>query len=281
MIIKLGLTADNHRNLARRRAESDRVHAQMLEEWRRREIDFIGFAGDFNECGMSDEDVIANAKYVRECAEIAPTFFIDGNHGIPGELNIYDYRVWPLADANKIIVEPHAGVHVVETRKGPLAVVGVSFPQKQHLIAALSSFTTCPECGARFDAPTNKCVKCQYRKPDIPLEDIDRIASEQLRNVFLGLGVKVRELELPTVALIHGTVTGSKFSDARPPTTEGMILGLHDIAQIGAAITVIGHIHMPQDWEVNGRPIIVPGSPYRINHGESEAKSWIYAELEV
>lgn len=253
-IIKLALTADNHRNLSRRRAESDRVHNAMLEEWKRREVDFIGFAGDFNECGMSDEDVIANAKYLRECAQIAPTFLIDGNHGIPGELGIYDHRIWPLAGANQITVEPHAGVHVIKTRKGPLAVAGVSFPQKQHLIATLG---------------------------DIPLEDIDRIASEQLRNLFLGLGVKVRELGLPTIALIHGTVTGSKFSDARPPTTEGMILGLHDIHLIGADLTVVGHYHLGSDFKVNSASIVIPGSPYRNNHGESDTKSWVYAEFDT
>lgn len=250
MLIKAGLSADNHFNVARRSAEAQRILLWMLEDWKARGVHFIGFAGDFIDGPMNEKERAWMIDYADACAEVAPTLFIMGNHSPEFALRCLRGRQTKYP----VIVEEGAGVHVVETDAGPLAVVGVSYPYKAKLLA--------------MTGPTS-------------VEDTNLIAEGELRKIFLGLGVKVRELNLPTVALIHGAWRGSKIGPDQPDRPLGIEIPISDMGQLGAGGYCVGHVHLAQETSWENSPIWTPSAPIFTDYGEAgHFKGYIFAEAD-
>lgn len=251
-VIKVGLSADVHFNLPKRSEEAKRILWWMLEDWKARGVHLIGFAGDLADGPMTERDRAWLIEYIAACAEVAPTVVIEGNHDTALSLR---NAVGRLKGKYPVIVEDKADVHVVETDAGPVAVPCVSFPSKAALLAAVGR----PVSG----------------------EEADQIAGQALQDVFRGLGVKVQELGLPSIALVHGTISGSKIAEDQPDRPMGLSMPPAELALMGADLTVCGHVHLQQHFSFNSKDFVVPGSPFFADFGESAyKKGYILAEFE-
>lgn len=250
MIIKSALWADAHTNTPGRVEEAHRVHEAMLEDWQQRGVDFIGFAGDWNEVPPNEQDQAWSRDFLGRCAQVAPVVMIYGNHcpaGSLDEFHAHSEHRYPIT----VVSRPD--VIRVETAAGSLAVACVPFVWKAHLLAQLGPLS---------------------------IEESDRAAQEQLAIIFRGLGVNVRDLGLPTIALVHGVIRGSRINEEQPARPLGMELPLEDLAQIGAGIAVAGHVHLQQSFSFNGRDFVVPGSPFFVDWGEAKyQKGYVWANI--
>lgn len=253
MTIKLALMGDLHTNVPRRSEEARRIAYWIINDAKARGVHFIGIGGDVIDGPMTERDRAWLIEFGDYCASIATTFFLMGNH--EPELSLRCLRgrqtKYPL------IVEEGAGVHVIETAAGSLAVAGVSFPYKAKLLAAVGPKSN---------------------------EEIDEITGKALQDVFRGLGVKVRGLGLPTVGLLHGTIKGSKIgADDQPDRPLGMDIDIADVALMNCDFVCAPHIHKANQFEWNGRVIAAtPTSPFFTDYGEgAHQKGYIFAEFEV
>lgn len=246
-LLRCALTGDNHFNLPKRSEEARRVLYAMLEDWKAREVHLIGFAGDLADGPMTERDRAWLIEYISHCTEVAPVFVVAGNHDI--ELSIRN----AIAKLPRVTVEDGGDVHVIETTAGSIAVAGLSFPHKAKLLAHVGPVSN---------------------------EEAERIAGEALQDVCRGLGVKVARLGLPTVALVHGTVRGSKLSADQPDRPLGLDIAPSTLALMGADFYCVGHIHLAQSWEFNGVTIATPSSPFYADWGEAkQEKSYILAQF--
>ena len=247
--IKCALTSDNHFNVARRSDEAKRILRLMLEDWKARDADFIGFAGDLVDGPMTAQDFLWLCEYVQDCANVAPVGIAYGNHCPRWSL----HPLSRLKAKYPIIVEGAADVHPVDTKAGKIAIAAVAFPWKAEILARIGN---------------------------VNVEDTDRVAEEALRQVFLGMGVKVRELGLPTIGLVHAAIRGSKLSDDQPARPLGLEIPAEDLAQIGASFYAVGHVHAKNEFEFNGVNIWTPTSPFFTDYGEAKhEKGYIWCEL--
>ena len=250
--IRVALTADDHFNLPKRSDEAKRILNWMLEDWKDRSVHLIGFAGDLADGPMTERDRAWLIDYIDRCALVAPVVVCDGNHEI--ELSLRN-ALSGRATKYPILVEDGGGVHVVDTAAGKIAVACLSFPKKAKLLAHVGPVSN---------------------------EEADRIAGDALQDVCRGLGVKVERFGLPTVALVHGTVRGSKISADQPDRPLGLDIAPSTLTLTGADFYCVGHIHLAQEWEFNGVSIATPSSPFYTDWGEAkQEKGYILAEFDT
>lgn len=251
MLIKAALTGDVHHNCPGRTEEAHRILEWLLQDWKARKVDFIGIAGDWNEVPPNERDQAWSRDFLGRCAEVAHTVIEYGNHdgaGVLDEFHLQSEYKYPIT----VVTQPD--VITVETKAGLLAVACVPFVWKAHLLATLGP---------------------------VSVEEADQMTQALLGDIFRGLGVKVRALNLPTVALVHGMMRGSRIGPDQPARPLGLELPIEDLAQIGADYYCVGHIHMANTFEFNGVSFCTPTSPYYVDYGEAKhEKGYLWVEIE-
>src|SRR5690606_13824034 len=109
----------------------------------------------------------------------------------------------------------------------------------------------------------------------------EAVAGDALRAVLRGLGQELRRQSGPRLFAAHAMVRGSITSTGQPLVGCDMELGLEDLALVGADAYALGHIHKGQRWEIEGRPVVYPGSPRRTAFGELEPKGYTILEWDA
>jgi len=74
-------------------------------------------------------------------------------------------------------------------------------------------------------------------------------------------------------------VSGAQTSLGQPLVGCDMEVALDDLALADAQLILLGHIHLPQEYEVNGAPVLYTGSSRRTAYGEVEEKSYVLAKF--
>jgi DNA repair exonuclease SbcCD nuclease subunit len=120
------------------------------------------------------------------------------------------------------------------------------------------------------------------RLGDVSREEGNQVATEALRAFLQGFRADLARHQLgPRLFLGHVMMRGSVTSEAQPPLVgHDFELTLSDLALIEASISLLSHVHQPQQWEINGAPVAYAGSPRRCDWGEPEPKSYIVGEFE-
>lgn len=237
-------SADHHFEASGARwAECLRVHAWIAEQVEELQPDLFLSGGDVYERASTPIEREAVADWLRRIAEVCPIVVAKGNH----EKGLDDLLLGRLETRHPVIVEEGVGVHLV----AGAAVAVVAWPDLADLAAEL------PAGASLADA-----------------------ARAHLQGVLRGLGQELAEHAGPRILLGHLQVSGSKVSTGQPlaPGSE-VDVALADVALAGADVSIFGHIHLPQDWEFDGSPIIYPGSPYRTSFGEAEEKSIVLLDI--
>lgn len=254
-IIKTALTGDMHVNVPRRSEEAFRIAYWMGEDWKSRGVHLIGIGGDLVDGPMTERERAKLIDLITFYSTIAPVVIADGNHEV--ELALRN----ALGKIPNVIVEDGAGLHMVSTPYGRIVVACVSFPKKAALLAAVGR----PVSG----------------------EEADQIAGQALQDVFRGIGLQYQQRFTvePLVALVHGTIKGSKVQPGdQPDRPLGLDIALSDIALMNADFVCAPHVHLAQEWPIpNGNAICAtPSSPFYADYGEAKHfKGYIIAEFDT
>jgi DNA repair exonuclease SbcCD nuclease subunit len=245
VILRVAIVADSHFDEHSRFQECIDVHRWIAQDIANRGVDLVLHAGDVYERKSTPRERAAVAEWVQEVTKHAPMIIVRGNHCPVGDL--------PL-------LERLDTVHTVRVVEGAEAieacgtVIGcMAWPTKSSVLAM----------GAESRA------------------EGESHAGDALRNVLRGLGAEMASKPgRPRILLAHAMVRGSVTSTGQPLVGHDLEVGIEDLALSGADFYALGHIHKGQQWEVNGAPVVYPGSPRRTAFGELEAKGYILATFD-
>jgi exonuclease SbcD len=252
--MRVAIIADSHFDEHSRFEECQRIHRWIARDLESRGVDLILHSGDIFERKSTPAERNAVADWIESLAALAPVVVVRGNHDQLGDLAIFG----ELKTKHPVIVEEGAGVYILQAGKYAddpshrAAVACLAWPRKASLLA--------------LTGETGK-------------EASEQTAREALQNVLRGLGQRLAAHDGPRILLTHAMVRGSKTSLGQPLVGCDMEIGLEDLALCAADVYALGHIHMPQDWSINGAPVIYPGSPRRTAFGEVEVKGYVLAEF--
>lgn len=241
--MRLLASGDNHWGEHLRFQECVDVHFWMVDQARELEADVFCDAGDIFDGASTPTERHAVAEWVTAMAEVCPVVIAKGNHDRPRDVAL----MRRLQTKHPILVEEGAAVHRVCG-----AAFGVmAWPERAQLLAALGS-SAAADVGMR----------------------------EALQGVLRGLGQKLEQHDGPRILLGHFMVDGSTTSTGQPLLGMPINVGLTDLSLARAHLTVMGHIHMAQRFELETGPAFYTGSPFRTDFGQLEKKTILFAEFD-
>src|SRR5690606_22363173 len=151
-----------------------------------------------------------------------------------------------------IVVQQEAGVHCLENGDATLRVAALAWPRKSSILSWFGSLSR---------------------------EEGEVAAGDAMRAVLRGLNLDLAG-QGPSLFASHAMVRGSVTSTGQPLVGCDLEVGLEDLALVGADAYALGHVHKGQRWELDGRPVVYPGSPRRTSFGEIEPKGYTLLEWE-
>ena len=123
--------------------------------------------------------------------------------------------------------------------------------------------------GPRIQSVTPRCVGERKCSPLCPSRGSSGL--QQARHTA--------EHDGPRIVLGHLQCDGARTSTGQELVGGAITVGLADLSLARADAVVLGHVHLPQRWDINGCPVIYTGSPFHKDFGESEEKSVALIEL--
>jgi exonuclease SbcD len=248
--MRIAVVADSHYFELSRFEECIRLHNWIAQDARARGCSRWLHAGDVYERKSTPRERDAVASWVQEMTEcVGPGVIVRGNHDAIDDLPLLQRLETKRQEV--VVVE---GAQVVDF--DDVAIACLAWPQRGRLAALL---------------------------PDRSKEEVEQAAGEALRAVLRGLGDQLAACDegVPRLFLAHAMVRGSITSTGQPLVGCDFELGLEDLALCrGADAYLLGHIHKGQSWEINGAPVIYPGSPRRTAFGELEAKGYVVLDCD-
>lgn len=256
--MRIAIVADSHFDEHSRFQECIRLHTWIADDARARGVDVVLHAGDVFERKSTPAERNAFAAWVTRVASFAPMVIVRGNHDAVDDLQIFG----GLETANPVIIEENAGMHPISTENGNAHIACLAWPRKAALVAS-GEFGDDEGAAGR----ALRAILSGFRDE---LESAERVMARHTDGTD----------RFPRILLTHAMVRGSVTSVGQPLVGCDMELGLEDLALAGADLIALGHIHMPQDWDVAGVPAVYPGSPRRTAFGEVEDKGYVVATFD-
>ena len=239
---------DTHVSLSNRWEEGNRILDFFVEDIKRRQVGCVIHTGDVLDKLSRPDERLQVARFGQASAGVAPNVWVRGNHDAPHDLSIFDWRF--LRTEYPLIVEESAGVHDV----GDFLVGAVAWPKKAWLIADQDH--------------------ADERKA---LQDILRGISAWEAIAENRIAQPADMPRKPRILAMHGMISGAQTSLGQPLVGCDMEIALDDLALANADLILLGHIHLPQNYVVNGAPVLYTGSSRRTAYGEVEEKSYVLA----
>lgn len=244
-MIRVALTADNQYDARSRLDEARRVDRFMALDAEARGVDLWLHGGDVFERRSTAEEREAAAEFF--CSLSAHCVVVKGNHEADGEVA----ELNRLDAPHEILAFEQPGVEYV----GGCAVCCLPWPSMARLHSWLIQ-------------PTGP-------------EEASRTAVELLRDILRGFREELSGFLGPRILLAHVQLSGVRTCPDQPPLTGlPLELSLEDLALAGADVVCLGHIHLPQDFTIDGVPVIYPGSPRRTAYAKGELVEKGYVVLE-
>jgi DNA repair exonuclease SbcCD nuclease subunit len=237
--MKILCTGDNHFDEHDPRwGECLRVHGWMVEQVRSLGIDLFLCAGDVYERASTPLERAKVAEWLTSIAAHCPVVVVRGNHDAVRDLELLG------------MLRAAHPVHVVERTAtlsfGDVAVGAVAWPSRSSIAQLAESV------GVSADTATESLYA----------------------NVMRGLSAEMDEAGASfRILLAHAMVDGSMTSVGQPIIGAEMRIGLDVLDLANADVTVLGHIHKPQEWMLGQHRVLYTGSPFATSYGETEEKS--------
>lgn len=245
-IRKVAIIGDSHFCESSRFEECIRLHAWIQASLAAVGVDLVLHTGDLYDRRSTPRERDAVADWVGDVAQVAPVVIVRGNHDAPGDI---DYL------GRLRTVHPVTAVETAQVvEAGGCLVAAVGWPTRAGLDGEL-----------------------------VGLAEGHASAGEAMRAVLRGLGDGMRlrgNTNTPHLLAMHAMVRGSVTSTGQPLVGCDLEVGLEDLALARADLYALGHIHKGQRWEIDGAPVIYPGSPRRTAFGEVEPKGYVLARFE-
>lgn len=241
--MKIAIIADSHFDERSRFDECIRIHEWIANDAGKRGCTAWIHTGDVYERRSTPNERRAVVEWVESMqSHVGSGVIVRGNHDAPVDL-------WPLGH--------------LETNDG------------DHFVNVIESAQVVTLEGVKI-----QCVPWPSRASLLgdSREQSEQSIADALRDVLRGLWLS--RATSPRILVSHAMVRGSVTSTGQPLTGCDCELGLEDLALCESDFYALGHIHMPQDWTINGAPVVYPGSPRRTAFGETEAKGYVVVEFD-
>jgi DNA repair exonuclease SbcCD nuclease subunit len=256
----VGAIADSQADGTWRLDAHDRAMKHAAREGRARGVGLWLHGGDVFEHfgGSTARERRSVWDAFEELADSAPVVVVEGNHDPTGEIDELRrirtrFPIHAVAE-RPAVLDFHAG------EKIRVRIAAIPWPRKSAILSWLDD-TAPPE----------------LRKA---------ATREALRAVFEGLGRKMAAAAEfgrrgVKIALAHAQVVGASSDSDQPLVGHDFEVALDDLALLGCDLTVLGHIHKPQEWSFDGRDVVYPGAPtwQKFATGELVPKGFVLARV--
>jgi DNA repair protein SbcD/Mre11 len=235
---------------------------EMIDYARQHEVDLTIFAGDAFKTRQPNPTYQREfAHRVRELSQLAPLVMLVGNHDMPPtQLKASSIEIYDTLAVPNVLVADEYKLHVVETRRGPVAVGAAPYPIRSRILT-------------------------DERTSGMTIADIDLLLQKELSRILDALAEEAGEQDMPRVLTGHFSVSGAVLGSER-----GIMLG-RDVQVLPSSVAdprwdyvALGHIHKHQN--LTGKrsaglpPVVYSGSMERIDFGEeNDAKGFCWVEL--
>lgn len=244
--------------------EVDRCFTHAVDAAITRGVDAAVISGDATDHAqnMHSPAVDALARNVRRLAEHCPVLILQGtySHEPPGTLSIFRHfgGRFPVHVADRleqVALDADGNWH---------ASTGWWFDALPGGIRAL--FSAVPTLNK---AAVAAAVGASGASEEVGMQ----IAA--LLPGYAGMNDAARAAGVPTVGVAHGTVFGSSNEHGVPMAGSDHEFTTVALFAARASAFMLGHIHLHQAWESDGRLIAYAGSPGRLHYGEEGDKGFL------
>lgn len=240
------IIGDSHFDERSRFEECIRLHDWIASEMERLGVSLVLHSGDVFERKSSPAERLAFGKWLQRVTRFAEVVIVRGNHDSPQDLRLFEAFG---CEEHNVTVYEEPGVHLSQSG---LRIACLPWPNLAALTAAATSG-----------------------------QEAQEVASDAIRAILRGLGQFTQHGGHDSVLLAHCLVRGSVTSHGQPLIGHALELGLDDLALCPASLYALGHIHMRQQWDLAGSPVVYPGAPRRTAFGELEAKGFYFGQLDI
>lgn len=246
---KVAIVGDTHADAGSRFDEHNRIMFWIAEDARGRGCDAMLHSGDVYERKSTSAEREAVLDWAQLVAATMPLVVVSGNHDDPRDIELLS-RVAGLRAIHGA-TRPDV-VPIMRDGRKLASIQCFPWPRKSALLAAAGDATH---------------------------EQTDDLAVEALRAVLRNRADI--DDEVPRIFLGHVMMRGSKTSHSQPPLVgTDLELSLDDLSHAKCDLYALGHIHLEQQWEIEGVPVLYPGAPRHCNWGELERKGYTVATFE-
>jgi DNA repair protein SbcD/Mre11 len=263
-MLKVAHLSDLHYGNGALLVEADRCTSFAVDEAIRREVDCVVITGDATDHALDIHcpAVEALAKNVRRLADHCPVLMLQGtySHEPPGTLNVFR------------LLGGRYSVHVADRIKQVALLSDRTWIESEGWqfgetpAGALGIFSCIPT--------VNKATVAAAVGAAGAAEAVGDQMAILLRGFRSGHSA-ARELGIPTILLSHGTVTGCTTEHGVPMAGLDHEFTTGSLFAAGATAAMLGHIHLHQAWEEQGRWIAFAGSIARLHYGELGDKGFL------
>ena len=222
------------------------------------QVDAVLFAGDAYK--SRDPSQTHQREFARRIARLTakdiPIYLVVGNHDlptVPGRATAVE--IFPTLAVERVFVTDRISTTVVQTRSGPLQVVGLPWARRAAFLA-------------------------RDETRDMTLDDITRRLEEVLTNL-ISLEFQRLDPSIPSVLVGHVTARGAKVGSERfMMLGQGHSLNISDLANPLLDYVALGHVHKHQT--LSQRPLVTySGSLQRVDFSEeSEQKGFCVVDID-
>ncbi len=236
----------------------ERCVDQAIEQ----KIDCFVMAGDAYKTAYPSptQQKLLMEQFFRLHAARIPIVMVVGNHDHPlsfGKANALDVCSYVPLDGFYLFSKP--GICIVPTNNGPLQIVGIPWPTRNHVVA-----------------------REQHHVKD--QRDIAGYLSEQISSIITSLAEKL-DSTIPAVLVGHLTVSNGVFSGSEKCAVYGTdpIFMPSQLAIKPFDYVALGHLHRYQNVNKNDKiPVVYSGSIERVDFGErKEEKGYCRVSIGV
>ncbi len=248
--MRVAFMTDQHFDVSSRWDETLRIANWCEEKCRELKPDVIALGGDMFERRPNPTEVKAVCEHVQRLANIAPVVGVYGNHDVAESLAPLNL----LEAEHKVSIVDSPDIMTIGSGSDRICMQLLPWPKRAHLLASAG------------DAGRDEAGQQGYAL---------------LQNVLRYFGTWGNP-NVPTVFVGHVQLAGSRVSTGQPLAPGADFeLGLGDLALAGADAYLLGHIHLPQEWSINGAPVLMGGSTRRTAYGELEDKYLTVVDIEA